>query len=319
MKVKDCAKLWLDEVKSGGRKWQTYVKYAKIIELRILPQMGETETEELNEAALREFLSRQRGMKSGRELASSTINQIIAVLNGIFAYAAEKGMISAGVKVRMRGRRKPNKGADVFDRYEQARLEREIERWWEHNPRCEGYRLALYTGMRIGELAALRWQDVDLISGTINVVREAYYTEDGEGGYRTFIDTPKSLSSVRIVPVPDKLKKYLRRLRAAFPCSRYVLAGRDDGVINIGAFRRSFISLQKRCGLRVRNFHVLRHTYATRLLEEGADFKTLSELLGHESPAVTMRVYGHTLMRTKKLYVNRLGKLLRGTCEEYEL
>lgn len=315
MKVKDCALRWLDEVKSDGRKWQTYLKYSKIVRLRILPQMGETEMAELNEAALRGFLSQQRNSRKGCGLSVSSVNQIVAVLNGVFGYAAEKGIIPTGVRVRMSGVRRTAGSADVFDRREQAKLEREIERWSSHNPRCEGYRIALYTGLRIGELAALRWQDVDLANGIINIVREAYYAEDWDGRYRMFIDTPKSLSSVRSVPMPDGLKKYLRRLRAAFPCSVYVLPGRSGGLMNICAFRSSFISLQKRCGLRVRNFHVLRHTYATRLLEEGTDFKTLSELLGHESPAVTMRVYGHTLMRTKKLCVNRLGKLLRGMGE----
>lgn len=313
MTVKECAQGWLEEVKSGGRKRQTYLKYKRIAEQRLFPEMGETEVAAWSTEKLSAYIARQQngGSRQGGKLSASSVNQIAAVINGIFEYAARRGEINSSARILPARKKKRTGDIDVFDTAEQKKLEREIVRWRVHNYRCEGYRIALYTGLRIGELIALKWSDIDFTGGKIFVAREVYYTGDETGQYRLYFDTPKTESSRRMIPLSHKLKTLLRGLQKERPGSEYVLEGKGGGPANINAFRVSFAALQRRAGVRVRNFHVLRHTYATRLLEAGADFKTVSELLGHESPVVTMRIYGHTLMSTKRAYVNRLDKLFQ--------
>lgn len=165
--------------------------------------------------------------------------------------------------------------------------------------------ICLYTGMRIGEALGLRWGDIDKHERTIRVQRERYYALGDDGKWQVFTDTPKTFASARTIPLCNKAWCVIQRMRHR---SEYIFTDRDC-LLTVRKCQYAFRRMQQMCGVRVRNFHTLRHTFATRLLENGVDFKTLSELLGHESVAITMRIYSHSLMRTKRLAVATLDKL----------
>jgi len=177
--------------------------------------------------------------------------------------------------------------------------------------RCDslfGIVLSLYTGLRIGELAALEWSDIDLRARELHITKSCHYGRDSSGKFRRITEAPKTESSLRIIPIPKQLVPYLSELKRKSR-SRYVIS-RGEKPISIRSYQRSFSAMQKRLGIAHRGFHSLRHTFATRALECGMDVKTLSELLGHKSPTVTLNRYAHSLIEHKREMMNRLGKLL---------
>ena len=172
-----------------------------------------------------------------------------------------------------------------------------------------GVVLCLYTGLRIGELLALEWSDIDFQKGIISVSKSCHDGKDENGKFARITDTPKTETSEREIPFPKQLIPYLRNLKKDSK-SVYVVASDSDKLISVRAYQRSFELFLKRIHIPHKGFHSLRHTFATRALECGMDVKTLSEILGHKNANVTLNRYVHSLMEHKREMMNRLGKLL---------
>ena len=166
----------------------------------------------------------------------------------------------------------------------------------------------LYTGLRIGELLALKWSDVDFAAGCISVNRTCRDSWEN-GNYVKLFSTPKTASSVRVIPVPRKLladlKKFSKKGRSVF-----VISGADGEDVSVRSYQRTFELLLRRAGIKQRGFHALRHTFATRAAELGMDVKTLSEIMGHTNPTLTLKRYTHSLSAHKAEMMDKLGKAL---------
>lgn len=169
--------------------------------------------------------------------------------------------------------------------------------------------MARYTGVRIGELCALKWENINLNNQTITiketVQRVKNDSEKSANKTKIKFDTPKSLTSIRTIPIPKflamKLKKYQRK-------TGYIL--RNDGQFtDTRNISRRFKQLLKEAKIENINFHALRHTFATRALELGFDIKTLSEILGHSSVTITLNLYVHTLPEHKQKEMEKFNSL----------
>ena len=163
-----------------------------------------------------------------------------------------------------------------------------------------GVLICLYAGLRIGEVCALQWKDIDLNQGLLCVTG----TQSRIGG-QLQITPPKSRTSNRVIPIPDVL---LNRLRELNHYGSFVLMG-QKGMMDLRSYRRRFKRLLDKAGLPDIKFHSLRHTFASRALEVGMDYKTLSEILGHASVAITMDLYVHSLDEHKRSQMNKLNQL----------
>lgn len=171
-----------------------------------------------------------------------------------------------------------------------------------------GIVLCLYTGIRIGELLALTWSDLDFEKGTLSVPKTCYDGKDAFGKFARIIDMPKTETSKRLIPMPKQILAILRGLKCENRCE-YVIA--SGGVpVSVRAYQRSFEALLKRLDIPHKGFHALRHTFATRAIESGMAVKTLSEILGHKNSSVTLNRYVHSLIEHKKEMMNHLGNLL---------
>ena len=150
-----------------------------------------------------------------------------------------------------------------------------------------GILLTMYSGMRIGEIGALKWEDIDLNNGIIHISRTIQRIKDKSGNSKTklVIGTPKSKTSERDIPIPDFLVDILK----ARNCNEnnFILSGTYKPT-EPRTIQNRFKSVLKKCGIRNVNFHLLRHTYATVCIENGFDAKTVSELLGHASVNITL-------------------------------
>lgn len=302
MKYKDWLLEWLTVYVKTSTKERTYKKYRQQTEKYIIPMLGEYETNALSAIVLQRFSASL--MESG--LSANTVNGIICVMRASLKQAETAGVAEGhytGNIVRPKIR---EKRVDCFTKEEQKKLERYIIR--ENHPKLCGVIICLYTGLRIGELLALTWEDIDFQHGLMKVAKSCHDCWAG-GRYVKVSDTPKTPSSERVIPIPRSLLCRLREWKRGAR-GRFIVAGKTEQGAQVRSYQRTFELVLKKLGIAHKGFHALRHTFATRALEIGMDVKTLSEVLGHNDPAVTLRRYAHSLIEHKKEMMNKVGKLL---------
>lgn len=302
MKYNDWLKDWLFLYIKPTTKQITYEKYKRQIEIHIAPYLGGFELSELTPLVLQRFTVDL----SKKGLSFNTVSGIVSLLKASLKRAVQIGVADkefSSAVVRPKGKEKQ---IECFFKEEQKKIEHFIS--GKNNRKYFGIILTLYTGLRIGELLALTWDDVDLKKGLIVVSKSC---RDGweNGKYIKIIDTPKTESSVRVIPIPDRLLPHLKALKKASK-SAYVIDGKGEFGAEVRSYQNTFTLLLKRLGISHKGFHSLRHTFATRALECGMDIKTLSEILGHKNPSVTLKRYTHSLLEHKTEMMNKLGKLL---------
>ncbi len=290
-------------------KHKTYVRYESVIRGRLIPRFGDMEMEDISPMDIQRYISEllQSGnLRTGKGLSPNSVNSVIAVLQGSLDAAYRFGLTEEYRMDRLKRPKTAEKTVECFTPAEQKRIEQAVmadRRVW-----MRGIILCLYTGLRIGELLALEWSDIDLKKGEISVTKSCHDAKDANGNYDRLTEAPKTRASVRTIPLPHALVVLLREMKKN-SSSPFVISGKT-AVLKVRSYQRSFDLLLKRLNIPHRGFHSLRHTFATRALECGMDVKTLSELLGHRSPTITLNRYVHSLMGHKREMMNRLGRLL---------
>lgn len=173
-----------------------------------------------------------------------------------------------------------------------------------HGP-CLAIYLALHTGLRLGEICALKWTEVDLIDRRLHVQSTTFRKLDGT----LSIGTPKSETSNRFIPLSGSLSKLLYA-ELELSSSQFVFPSpSQDGVMNPRTMQYRFHRILNNAGLSNYTFHALRHTFATRWIECGLDVKSLSEILGHGSVQVTLDNYVHSSDQLKRESIERLDAI----------
>lgn len=301
-------RLWLDNYVKPSVKQRTYERYGKIIENHLSGVLGDFELDELLPSRLQVYavgMLNGGNLKGEGGLRPNTVNSIITVIQHSLktAYAAGETNAYVGDKILRPAVRK--KEICCFTLEEQRRIEEEIA--GKKNVKMYGVILCMYTGLRLGELLALEKTDTD--GSVLRVTKSCYDGKDADGRFARLTDTPKTPSSVRVIPVPRQLKPLITALQK-HGNSKYLISSKDGKVVAVRSYQRSFELLLKRLGIPHRGFHALRHTFATRALECGMDVKTLSEILGHKNPSTTLMHYAHSLDEHKNAMMNKVGELL---------
>ena len=300
---------WLENYVQPSVKRRTYTRYREIAEQHILPKLGKMELTEITPYVLQCYVTEQLksgNLRTGKELSANSVNSIITVIQSTLKEACSLGIVSEYTGDKIKRPRMNEKKIECFSLSEQKKIERYVLN--EEGTRLFGVLLCLYTGLRIGELLALEWSDIDMSKGELRVSKTCYYGKDENGVFGRMIDVPKTQSSVRTIPLPKQLMPHLREVKKKSR-STYVVSN-GESLVSIRSYQESFALLLKKLNLPHRGFHLLRHTFATRALESGMDIKTLSEILGHKSTTVTLNRYAHSLMEHKKEMMNQLGRLL---------
>ena len=173
--------------------------------------------------------------------------------------------------------------------------------------------LVLNTGLRLGEICALRKSDINYRSGFLRIERSAARVRDAYGTHLV-VQSPKSGSSVRLVAIPNDMLELLKATTQSIQRDKYLLTD-SDTPMEPRTMQYRYRKLLERCGIRYRNFHAMRHTYATRCMENGVDIKSLSELLGHADIRTTLQTYIHSSLAHKKQAVQSICFLpIESTC-----
>lgn len=171
-----------------------------------------------------------------------------------------------------------------------------------------GLLICMYTGMRIGEICALTWKDIDLENNLIYINRTMERIYVGNKKTIIYIGDPKSKSSIRAIPIVNKLAKLLAKLKSEyhFENNVFLLSGSNKKFIEPRNYQYWFKRRLEKLKIQSYKFHILRHTFATNCIEVGMDAKTLSEILGHSSVEITLNKYVHSSYKIKKKFLEKL-------------
>ena len=294
-------------------KESSYAHYVELAENYIEPYVGKFLFEELDNNTAVKYVSQLKtnGKTSGKGgLSDKTIRDVCSLLKSVYNLASENGKCPSDIRFpRFAIAKSSRTKSQILTSEHQKQLEAYLM-----NNRCPenlGIMLCLYTGMRIGEICALKWSDVDLESCLINVnktVLRIRNTQVRGKQPKTVIvtGTPKTESSQRTIPMPKVIGKLLKT-EGKHLSGDYYVATCSTRLMEPRRYYEKYKTILRKCGItRNYTFHALRHTYATRCIESGIDPKVVSELLGHSSVTITLNRYVHPTMEMKKRCVERL-------------
>ncbi|MCD8286153.1 MAG: site-specific integrase [Clostridia bacterium] len=297
MKVTEWMNRWLEE-SSTRLKWSTIIRYTENSGCHICPSLGEKDLDELSAEALQDFIQNL----AGKRLAYNTIASIVSTLKMAVKEAVRMKVTDVDNTGSMHLPEHAEREAECFTVQEQRKLVQAVQR--SSDLRLYGILISAGMGLRIGELLALTWDDINMHSRTIRISKTSYYAKDRNGVYGRIVTSPKTHKSARTIPIPDILYPYIKELYENRDC-KHVISRRGKPV-KMRTYQALFSRFLSQHGIRHRGFHALRHTFATRALECGIDVKTTSEILGHSSTSITLQRYTHVLMEHMR---KELGKM----------
>lgn len=310
MTTKNLLTEWLETYQKEHIKARTYSRYRELIAMHILPTFGEQCISEIGRREIQEFLAQQKkggNIRNGEGLSAASTNMMLTVLNLAFEYACDMEYISENPCVRVRRIKTEEKKIEAFTVEEQRAIETEI--LMSDDKRLHGIILCLYTGLRIGELLGLTWDDVDFERGVIKITKTVYRTKDESGTWQYCVDTPKTKASDRVIPLPEYIADMLRR-DYEVAHTPYVVENKKGERMSIRSYQFAFEKLTERADVRKLNFHALRHTFATRAIECGMDIKTVADIMGHKNASITLNRYAHCMLEHKIEMMQKLPRVL---------
>lgn len=323
--------VWLEDIRQT-HAISTYVKYTRIARKHVQPYFKDVPLEQVTPTHLREFsnylkqfmqeskentkflnkVSKEKSTDfSMEDIYSYTIVQnAVMITNMAMKMAFRQGFIHEWNAVPC-SRRKKRTLVQVFSAEEQTKLEGYIKENWSQTG--FGIYLCLYTGMRLGEICALKWENINIREGYLTICatvqRLSVEQEDGNRKSMLFVTPPKSDTSVRKIPFPSFLTPFLEKISKTAKKDSFLLKSKSQAPMDPRTFQYQYKRFLNQAGVPYYNFHTLRHTFATRCITSGMDPKTLSEILGHADIKITMDYYFHSSFEFKKNQMEKLAAL----------
>lgn len=300
MLFRDLAMEWLAE-KRNYVKESTYALYQYEVEKYLLPGLGHLSVAEINEQVLQEAVLnwQNRNGGTGRVKKKSTTQNLIILLKQITKYAMKKEYIKQSkIDIRCAPQKSIQSSRKILEETEQLRLISAALA--DLTPETLGILLCINSGLRIGELCALKWSDVNTNEQVIHVTKtmQRIYLKDSSPRSYVVITSPKTESSVRDIPLSQKMCELIAEVADMNP-QHYILTNSDQ-YIEPRTYRKHYDVFLNMQGIRHIKFHSLRHTFATKCIESGADYKVVSEILGHSTINTTLNMYVHPQMSQKR-------------------
>ena len=276
-------------------KYSTYTNYANIINTQIAPHLGEYDIDILDNDILQQFILNQ--LDHGRIDGKGGISQkyakdIITILK-----------LTLKRKIEIQLPYAAPQEIEIFDKQNQIKLVNYLQS--QITNKNFGILLAIYTGIRIGELCALKWGDINFNAQLLHINKTMIRTYTREDGSKLNITPPKTRSSIRSIPLSQIIMHYANLLKGED--DEYIITGKVQ-YTEPNKYRLYYNRLLKSLDIPHLKFHSLRHTFATRCIECGCDYKSLSELLGHSNVSITMNLYIHPQMELKRKCVELLAE-----------
>lgn len=303
--VSELFAMWLLNRKNTVKQ-STYVNYRTLFENYLLEPFGSAKVDSLNTFLLNRYADEllTNGGKDGQGLSPVTVQTVLIMLRSILKYGEiEYGFVNPAKNISLP--KIESNEITVFSSSEMMKIRYAAIRG---NSYDLGILLALYTGLRIGELCALRWEDIDLTNNIIRIRKTLFRIKNPNGDIPktvVVIDSPKSKCSLRDIPVPTFMLEKLKKMKLSQPAENFFLTCSAD-YTEPRTYSFRYKTFLKNLNISYRNFHALRHTFATECVKQGVDVKTLSELLGHSSVKITLEKYVHSDMELKRRQLEKL-------------
>lgn len=290
---------WLN-IKENSIKQSSQVTYRYFIDLHFIPYFKGVKAMYLTSELVQDFISQNN------ELSTKTMCDMISLLIQIIKYGQSKKYISFFDFDSIVYPKSKSDELPVLKNSEFIKLVNYVQT--NFDVQKTGILLSLFMGIRLGEICALQWEDVNFSDETIHIGKTMQRLKNLDKNAKTktkiVIDTPKSQKSIRDIPIPSFLLELLKEYKATD--KSYILTGTTD-YIEPRSYQKKFKTYLENAGIPDINFHALRHTFATRAIEQGCDIKSLSEMLGHSSVKFTMERYVHPSNEHKKMNLEKLA------------
>ena len=304
---------WLDSDLVKRVKPSTYESYYHCITKYIIPFYTSCNYYQLTEDTVSEFV---KFMHDDNSISQSYKRKILAVYKTALREILKNNPDSIKLLNYIKFPKPEQNEVQVFTMKEQCLIEKAVLGC--PDKRTLGIVLCFYSGIRLGELCALKWCDFDFENETLFINRTVSRTKnfsDDDNKTLLLIGTPKSRTSSRKIPLPSFLiilfKEYYQR-SGREKC--YFMTG-SEIPIDPRAFQKLYKKILIKAGVPDRKFHAIRHTFATRALELNVDIKTISDILGHSNVSITMNIYAHSLMEQKKIAIDRFNNMYLASME----
>ncbi len=299
------ANLWLADVKVSVKE-SSYTRYYRIIEKYLFPLLKNQILAKIDQTFIRQLsekLLKEGGVDKG-PLSPKTVSDILCVLKRIFQYGSENNYPCPNLN-SIKYPQKSQKNIKILNDTDRTKIEKILLN--SEDATSLGILFTMFTGVRIGELCGLRWEDIDLENGTVTISRTVERISDLNVNRKTktkvVISEPKTQNSIRVIPLTKFLIEYLSSRQK--PDDYYLITGTR----HYTEPHQYYIRYQKfleRHEIDAHTFHALRHTFATRCVEMGFDAKSLAEILGHTDIQTTLSIYVHPTLQQKRVQMDRL-------------
>lgn len=248
-------------------------------------------------------------VKTKMGLSPSTVNSVVSIMKNSLRVANVMNLIPTDYTSKLSKPKVIEKRVECFTFEEQKKIEHYI--LLSGKIKLYGIVICLYTGLRIGELLALTFDDIDFHRKVINVTKTCH-----DGNRCRIIETPKTASSFRVIPMAKPIIELIKTIKKNTNC-KYIISDKDKPIL-IRSYQRSFELLLKKLRIEHKGFHSLRHTFATRAIECGFDVRSLSEILGHKNIVITITVYNSVNSEYVREATDRLNTRIQEPEQERE-
>ena len=293
--------LWLQN--KSNIKIQSKLNYKYLISSYLKNDLGKIKISKITKENIKTYLTSLKD-----KIAISTQKKLIYIIKSSLMYAYNNKYCDYidlnEIKFKLN-----QKTIFILSREEQSILESTLKE--KINIRKVCLLLCLYTGLRVGEVCGLKWGDIDFSNKSLIIKRTIQRIKNPNSiiKNKTILieSTPKSETSNRIIPIPDFLINLLHQFKND---NNYFLLSNSNKLYDSRYLESFYARILKKCHIKYNKFHTLRHTFATRSIESKMDIKTLSEILGHSSIEVTLKLYVHPTYEMKKASIENLVKFM---------
>ncbi|NDV97331.1 site-specific integrase [Dysgonomonas sp. 521] len=296
--------LWKNDKKQYVKK-SSYSAYMLLIENHLLPSFGSRFS--VQESDVQEFVFKK--LEEG--LSQKTIKDILIVLKMILKFGVKNKLLEyQQFDIQFPTEREKSE-IEVLSKNNQKKIMNYVQEHFTF--KNLGIYICLSAGIRIGEICALTWDDIDTETGIINIrktIQRIYVIEDNDRRTELILDSPKTKNSIRDIPMSRDLLKMLKPIKKVVNSSFYLLTN-DFKPTEPRTYRNYYKKLMKELDMPELKFHGLRHSFATRCIESKCDYKTVSVILGHSNISTTLNLYVHPNMEQKKKCIDQMFKALR--------
>ena len=301
MVIKDIAALWKDDKKKFVKE-STYSAYCLLLTNHIVPFFGTKE--EFVEEDVQRFVL--QSLTEG--LSEKTVKDIVVVIKMIQKFGAKNRMMPLNQIDVLFPTSSSKKELEIMSKDNQKKLFEYLKNNFSF--KNLGIVICLCTGLRIGELCALKWNNFDMDENVVKVrhtVQRIYIVDEEVKYTKIVVNEPKTKESNRDIPLSSELLKIIKPILKVVNSDFYVLSN-DEKPIEPRTYRNYYKKVLKNLEIPYLKFHGLRHSFATRCIESKNSVKTVSVILGHSNITTTMNLYVHPDNAEKKRCIEKMLK-----------